>query len=94
MTGSEPIEMKQPEYPYGLHLRLENEQIEKLGGLKGITVGNEVKINAMGKVTSIRKEEYAEGKDNNCLEIQITDIDISSDSEYENAFNEANKKDK
>ena len=94
MTGSEPIEMKQPEYPYGLQLRLEKEQIEKLGGLKGITIGNEVKINAMGKVTSIRKEEYAEGKDNNCLEIQITDIDISSDSEYENAFNEANKKDK
>ena len=79
-----------PKYPYGLQLRLDEEQIKKLGGLKGAEVGGSVKIIATGDITSMREEARKEQTSKN-VEIQITAIDIEMDDDFDNAYKEANE---
>lgn len=76
------------EYPWGLRLTFEIDQIKKLG--LDCSVDDLVKISAIGKVTSVRKEEMAgDDKDRHTVEIQITDIAVKSSDDYEGAFKEA-----
>jgi hypothetical protein len=77
-------------YPYGLQLNLDEEQIKKLGGLKGAKIGGTVKIMATGDITSMREEAREDGASKN-VSIQITAIDIETDDDFDNAFDEAEK---
>ena len=79
---------KGPKYPYGLQLSLDEEQIKKLGGLKGAKVGGSVKIMAMGDITSMREEARKDSTSKN-ISIQITAIDIETEDDFDNAFAEA-----
>ncbi len=66
------------------------DQIKKLGNLGDCSVDDSVKINAVGKIISIRKEEMAgNDKDRHTIEIQITDAAVKSSDDYEDAFKEA-----
>jgi hypothetical protein len=92
----EPATMSKPEFPYGLRITLEQEQIKKLGGLD-CDVGDIVSIQAAGEITSVRKEKY-QGKtgnsDRHTIEIQITSIDVvTTEGEFEKAFSKADKED-
>jgi hypothetical protein len=84
----------EPEFPYGLKITLEKEQIDKLGGLD-VDVGNPVGIQAAGKVTSVRKENYKDynGKvqKRQTVEIQIVAIDVTTEGDFEKAFEQADK---
>lgn len=72
-----------PIYPWGVCLRLEKEQLEKLK-LKA-NVGDTVHIFALGKVTSVSARASEGGEDYSSVEIQITDMA----AENEDAENEA-----
>lgn len=69
---------KGPTYPWGLCLRLEKEQLEKLK-LKA-NVGDTIHVFALGKVTSVSEREESAS-----VEIQLTDMA----AENEDAENEA-----
>lgn len=62
-----------PSYPWGLCLRIEKEQIEKLK-LDGAQVGDTIHVFALGKVTSVSARASEGGDDHSSIEIQITDM--------------------
>ena len=79
-------------YPYGLQLRFEKDEIEKLSSLKTIQAGDMVNIVAKGKVTEVRVTDKDKGKNRHSVEIQIQSIDIPDGKNFNNAFKEATKK--
>ena len=69
------IEESKPEYPYGLRIRCEKEELDKLNiSLKDYDVGDIVKFNIKTEVMSISSSESYEGTDNKCIEFQIVDM--------------------
>jgi len=59
-------------YPYGLRISLEKEDIDKLDlNLKNINIDDEIKIEAVGYIESLRQNKTRRGEDKN-LGIQIT----------------------
>lgn len=72
-----------PRYPYGLELRLDGDQLDKLAFEP--EVGTEVTIAAKGIVTAYR-ESQRQGRDPDCsAEIQITDLGVSESPEARRA---------
>lgn len=68
-----PIAIKAPKFPYGLCLRLDGDQLDKLK-LDDLEVGSEVTIEAKGVVEAYR-ESARQGRETECsAEIQITDL--------------------
>lgn len=66
-------DFKEPDYPWGLRIRLEDEQLEALGIASMPPVGAPMEVQALAKVISV-SEEQVEGKPKHCLELQITDL--------------------
>ncbi|MFA5160325.1 MAG: capsid staple protein [Candidatus Omnitrophota bacterium] len=82
----------QPEFPWGLRITLETEQVKKLSTLKDSEVGEEIMLQAIGKIISIRKEEMQNEKtikDRHTVEIQLTAINVSSEADFDKGFKEA-----
>lgn len=71
-----------PKYPYGLELRLDTEGIKKLG-LEGCNVGDTCAVVAKGKVTAKSSNDREGGEPTLSLEIQLTDMDVSTQGEQE-----------
>ncbi len=73
----------QDEYPYGLRISLNNEQLAKLN-IGAHNVGDEIEIEATGSIISKSENEQQGGKAEKHLEIQIKKICIvcGSDEEY------------
>lgn len=89
-------EAMKDEYPYGLRISLDKDQIEKLG-FDG-NVGDEVIVHAMGTITSKSENNVQGGKKEKRLEIQIKNLsckecmkDMEMD-EYEELRKPAKKK--
>lgn len=78
------IEMDEPQYPYGLCLTLDKEQLDKLGITALPSVGTEMMINARAVVKSVSSYETQGGNDMS-VSLQITDMGIG---QTENAQNE------
>lgn len=72
-----------PEYPWGLSIRLEKEQLEKLSFNPG-SVGDKVIFVATAEVTSISKQDYKEGSEYD-VSLQIQDMEVKQDSENNTA---------
>lgn len=67
-----------PEYPYGLRIRCEKEELDKLDiSLKDYDVGDIENFNIKVEVMSISSSESYEGDESKCIEFQITDISSS-----------------
>ena len=66
----------QDEWPYGLQLCFEKEEIEKLPSLKKLKVGDSVKVSAEGNVMSVRISERQDGSDDHSVEIQLKEVDV------------------
>jgi len=76
-----------PIYPYGLAIRLNKEELEKLDvDYDDWEVGDNFHLFCLAKITSIRKSETADGADC-CVEMQITEISGESEDD-ENEENE------
>ncbi|MBA3031012.1 MAG: hypothetical protein FP816_19670 [Desulfobacteraceae bacterium] len=67
---------KGPEYPWGLDINLEKEQIDKLGlNLKKLKVGDEIPVDAVLKIRSLSESEGESGKSQN-LSLQMIKIAV------------------
>lgn len=64
---------EEPDYPYGLKLRFETEQIEQMPALKVFKDGNKITLSAEGTVVMSRTESKG-GKEERCLEIQLEKV--------------------
>lgn len=85
MTAEEAKEYTQPiavgdapKYPYGLCLCLNDESLKKLGISDPLPVGTEVVITARAKVTSAGAREEIDGGKYANMDLQITDMEIST----------------
>jgi len=75
-TMEAPMDYDREKYPYGLRLRLENEQIKKIKGIKDFKVGDTVSVIGTGKITTIRISEDQKSNDHS-IEIQLEKIAVS-----------------
>ena len=65
-----------PEYPWGLDINLEKEQINKLRlDLKKLKVGDEIPVDAVLKVRSLSESEGESGKSQN-LSLQMIKVAV------------------
>lgn len=62
------------EFPYGLRLNLNEDQIKKLDGLFEADVEGEVMIHAKAKIIDKRSHDMKGGKTERNIELQITDL--------------------
>lgn len=69
-------EDNEEQYPYGLILNFEQEQIDKISILKDINVGDRIIINAEGCIVSKNLFEDQNNGENNNIKIQIEKIMI------------------
>ena len=87
-TMAMPMEYgSEDKYPYGLQIRLEKEQIDKIPGLKNMKSGDKVMLYGSGCITMNRIEEKQNGKDSHIVEIQIKKIDVSGNKPKEKMKN-------
>jgi hypothetical protein len=64
-----------PEYPYGLCLNLEAEQLEKLGITELPAVGAKMMLHANAYVKTVSEYSTQDGTDRR-VELQITELDV------------------
>lgn len=67
---------KPPEYSYGTQIRLENEELDKLGMKELPDVGYEGTIKAKVKVISARQSASEKSGEDRCVELQIVAMDL------------------
>jgi hypothetical protein len=72
-----PCQGDMPDYPWGVRLNLDEEQLSQLGIGPMPTAGAVVLIEAKGMVTGMR-EEHIDGKLRRGLEIQITELGLDT----------------
>lgn len=71
------VECCSPEYPYGLELRLETEQLTKLGITIPPAVGAELMVMARVTVVSSSQRQQLDSDPEICSCWQITDMEIA-----------------
>lgn len=69
-----PSSLEQDQYPYGLRLHFESEQIKLMPSLKKYSVGDKVIIQAEGVVTSKEERAQQDREDRYSLGIQLEKI--------------------
>jgi hypothetical protein len=90
-----PTMGNEDEYPYGLEIRLGNEEIEKLGiDVYGVSVGDEVALMAKATVKEVNEREMMKDgetmTDKNCT-FQITELAIHQEPEKGNSVKDVLK---
>lgn len=63
-------------YPWGLCIRLEKEELSKLGITKLPEIGAEVYFMAVGKVTSVSQSASETRDEETCVGLQITGMKV------------------
>lgn len=71
-----PSTGNQEQWPYGLQIRFEKEEINKMPSLINHKVGDRVIIQAEARVTSISMSERQSGKEDHSVGIQIEKVAI------------------
>lgn len=74
------------EYPYGLRIRLGNEELTKLGITTLPAVGAEMKLVASVRVISTGQNEYQDGDVNRHVELQIEQMALDTNKSAEKAM--------
>lgn len=72
-----------PEYPWGLQIRLEDEELQKLGVKNLPQVGAEYHMTVIAHVTSVSQTQMADGDEDRCVCLQITMASIDSEGSAE-----------
>jgi len=78
-VATQPLKDNGPQYPYGLQVRLDEESIKKLG-IQLPAVGDKMKLVAVAEVYSVSDHKSVYGQ-NRAIELQITDMALSSSKE-------------
>jgi hypothetical protein len=70
----------QPEYPWGLQLRLEREELEKLGIADTLPpVGAKLTLTVTAEVTSVSENRMADGRNECCVTLQVQQMGMGAD---------------
>ena len=67
-----------PQYPWSLRLRLDCDQVEKLG-CTDLDVGKKIKMTCMVEVVEKEKREVVEGQPNIAICLQICEMDLEKE---------------
>lgn len=70
------VDASSPEFPSGLELRFEKDQVKVLPSLKTFKVGDYVSISAEACVTMVRQSNRQNGDDEYTVELQIEKIKV------------------
>lgn len=70
-------------YPWGLCIRLEKEQLDKLGMKQLPRVGTELHVMAMAKVTSVEQSAREGDEEHQCVALQITHMQMAPEGATE-----------
>ena len=81
----QPVEVKEPSYPYGLSIDLDDGSMEKLGITALPKVGAEMMITAKCVVKSVSSNQYEGSDAESRVCLQITDMSVG---QTEGATNE------
>ena len=71
-------------YPYGLQIRFESEQVDKLPQLEKMKIGEKVTIQAIGEVMEVRKVDKQKDDNQFSIEIQLKQIGVEGSSPKKN----------
>lgn len=73
-----PMEAIEPDYPYGLCIHMDGDEMEKLGIKTMPKVGDEISMMCKCKVTRTMQtaSEYTKDSDRRSIDLQITDIGL------------------
>lgn len=74
-------EAEKPRYPWGLEIRLEGEELAKLGISESNVpqVGSTMKMAAYARVTQVRIEQMQGGSNEVCVELQIEQMELGTE---------------
>lgn len=78
MAGA-PIEATAPDYPYGLCIHLDKDELDKLGIKDLPKIGTEMMIHAMVKVTRVSQSAAEHSEEYTSVDLQITDIGLEAE---------------
>ncbi len=78
-------------WPYGMQLRFESEQCDKMPQLKNMKIGAKVDVSGVGEITSIRMNEEKGGKEKYSVEIQMQQIGVEGKSKSQESMIDAMK---
>lgn len=78
-TG-QALEVKEPSYPYGLSIDLDDGSMEKLGITALPKVGTEMMITAKVVVKSVSSNQYEGSDAESRMCLQITDMEVSGEN--------------
>ena len=78
MAGA-PIEATAPDYPYGLCIHLDKDELDKLGIKDLPKIGTEMMIEAKVKVTRVSQSAAENSEEYTSVDLQITDIGIEDE---------------
>lgn len=85
-----PVDPASDEYPYGLRLSLEDEDIKRLDlDLSDLRAGSSVRLTAKATVRRFSVSDEDERGKNHSLELQITHMDLVDQDSAAAAFREA-----
>ncbi len=78
-TEMDTVGIDKPRYPYGLSVSFGKETLEKLKYTSDdFTVGSGIEFSAVAKVESVRKSASDNGRSDQSVSLQITDIKITN----------------
>lgn len=70
----------QPQYPWGLCIRLTQDEMEKLNLEDDVSVGDMLHFHALARVTSVSQSASGDSK-TSCIELQITMMSAEDEDE-------------
>lgn len=76
---NKPVELSSEQYPYGFRLNFHRPELKKLGiDISKLDLKAKVNIKAVGEIVSVSENKTPNMEDeySQCLEIQITDIEL------------------
>jgi len=83
--------MEREQWPYGMQLRFESEQCEKMPNLKEMKIGAKMDVTGVGEITSIHMREEKEGKENWTVEVQMQQIGVEGKNKSQESMIDAMK---
>ncbi len=82
---SEPTEVTRPEYPFGLRIRLHEEDLQRLGIKELPAVDLALRVAALTRVVQVSSDESSAGGAHRSVELQITDLALYKTSATKDA---------
>lgn len=70
----------QPQYPWGLQIRLEREELDKLGVTEPPRVNTRLTLTVVAEVTGVSETRMANGKEDCVVTLQIEQIGMGGDA--------------